>query len=118
MIPIETKKLADLTHIGTVEVLDATIVDGTANAYLQTSIGSPEDGNHSAYFGVEKSIFRMKYPFTEHACVVTGEVILTDEDTGQKKHYKPGDSWLIEKGTHILWEIKTEEFVKHYLAQV
>lgn len=118
MTPIETRKLSELNHIGTVELLGATIVAGKANAYLQPTIGSPEEGNHAAYFGVDQSSFRMNYPFTEHACVVTGEVILTDENTGQKKHYKPGDSWLIEKGTPILWEIQTAEFVKHYLAQV
>lgn len=118
MNAIEKRTLAELAHIGTVEVLDATIVDGQGNAYMQPTLNTPEDGNHAAYFGVDRSTFRMVYPFTEQACVVAGEVILTDEDSGQTMHYKPGDSWLIEKGTTVLWDIQTPEFVKHYLAMV
>lgn len=118
MTPIEHKSLADLAHIGTVEVLNADIVDGQANAYMQPTLGTPEDGNHAAYFGVDQCTFRMTYPFTEQACVVTGEVILTDENTGKTTHYKPGDSWLIEKGTPVLWQVQTPAFVKHYLAQI
>jgi hypothetical protein len=36
----------------------------------------------------------MVYPFTEQATAVTGEVVLTDESSGQSTRYKAGDGWL------------------------
>ncbi|WP_153897958.1 cupin domain-containing protein, partial [Pseudomonas aeruginosa] len=55
-------------------------------------------------------------PFNEQATVVTGEVILTDESTGQTTRFKAGDSWYVAKGTPVLWEVPGESFVKHYYA--
>lgn len=107
---------ADLDCIGTVEVLGAEILEGEARTFVKPTLGGPEDPISAGYFGVDKCKFRMVYPFTEQACVVRGEVILTNENTGEKVHYKPGDSWLFEKGTPVLWEVLTEDFVKHYLA--
>ena len=47
-----------------------------------------------------------------------GEVVLTDESTGQSTRYKAGDSWFVTKGTPVLWEVVSESFVKHYFAVV
>lgn len=48
--------------------------------------------------------------------IVTGEIQLTDESTGQVTRYKAGDAWFVTKGTPVLWEVLSETFVKHYLA--
>ncbi len=58
----------------------------------------------------------MTYPFSEQATVVSGEVRLTDESTGQSTLYKAGDSWFVSKGTPVLWEVADGGFVKHYYA--
>ncbi|MHC3973417.1 cupin domain-containing protein, partial [Pseudomonas aeruginosa] len=52
----------------------------------------------------------------EQATVVSGEVRLTDESTGQSTLYKAGDSWFVSKGTPVLWEVADGGFVKHYYA--
>ena len=69
-------------------------------------------------FGTTAGKFRMTYPFSEQATVVSGEVRLTDESTGQSTLYKAGDSWFVTKGTPVLWEVVSESFVKHYFAVV
>ncbi|MCY1431888.1 hypothetical protein D3C76_586800 [compost metagenome] len=58
----------------------------------------------------------MTYPFSEQATVVSGELLLTDESTGQTTRYKAGDSWFVTKGTPVLWEVLSDSFVKHYYA--
>ncbi|MCY1260584.1 hypothetical protein D9M68_119520 [compost metagenome] len=70
----------------------------------------------SAYFGTTRGKFRMTYPFSEQATVVSGELLLTDESTGQTTRYKAGDSWFVTKGTPVLWEVLSDSFVKHYYA--
>ncbi|MCB2735430.1 DUF861 domain-containing protein, partial [Listeria monocytogenes] len=53
---------------------------------------------------------------SEQATVVSGEVRLTDESTGQSTLYKAGDSWFVSTGTPVLWEVADGGFVKHYYA--
>jgi len=46
-------------------------------------------------------------------------LLLTDESTGVTTRFKAGDSWFVEKGTPVLWEVVSDAgFVKHYLAFV
>ncbi|MNC75432.1 hypothetical protein D3C75_1269600 [compost metagenome] len=82
------------------------------------TFGAPTDAVSSGYFGTTQGKYRMVYPFTEQAIVITGEVVLTDESTGQITRYKAGDNWFVTKGTSVLWEVVSESFVKHYLAVV
>jgi uncharacterized cupin superfamily protein len=56
------------------------------------------------------------YPFTEQAIVVEGEVTLRNGLTGESMRYGPGDSWFVQKGTPVSWEVHSERFVKHYFA--
>ncbi|AEB58881.1 protein of unknown function DUF861 cupin_3 [Ectopseudomonas mendocina NK-01] len=58
----------------------------------------------------------MTYPYSEHGTVLRGQATLTDEASGQKVSYGPGDSWFVEAGKVVLWEIDTATFVKQYLA--
>ncbi|MNR68569.1 hypothetical protein D3C85_1932080 [compost metagenome] len=48
--------------------------------------------------------------------MVSGELRLTDESTGQSQLYRAGDSWFVAKGTPVLWEVLSDSFVKHYYA--
>ncbi|MCE3028086.1 cupin domain-containing protein [Salinicola sp. DM10] len=108
----------DLDSIGSVEELGATIEEGDVQAFIKMTLNTPQDAVSAGYFGTTSGRFRMVYPFTEQACLISGEVILTNETTQERIHYKAGDSWLYEKGTPVLWEVVSSEFVKHYLAVV
>jgi hypothetical protein len=110
--------LSDLMPIGTVADLGSTILEGELKAYAKGTLGAPTDPVSAGYFGTTQGKFRMVYPFNEQATVVLGEVTLTDESTGVVTHYKAGDSWVVTKGTPILWDVRSEAFVKHYLAAV
>ncbi|KMT57178.1 cupin domain-containing protein [Pseudomonas fildesensis] len=111
-------QLSELDAWGTVADLGSEILEGEVRAFGKMTFGAPTDAVSSAYFGTTQGKFRMVYPFTEQATVVTGEVLLTDESTGQSTRYKVGDSWFVTKGTPVLWEVLSESFVKHYFAVV
>lgn len=121
-MPVTTLKkdtqLSDLDAWGTVADLGSEILEGEVNAFGKMTFGAPTDPVSSAYFGTTQGKFRMVYPFAEQATVVTGEVLLTDESTGQTTRYKAGDSWFVTKGTPVLWEVVSDSFVKHYFAVV
>lgn len=117
MYPIKQgTTIAELDAWGTVADLGSEILEGEGKAFGKMTFGAPTDPVSSAYFGVTKSKFRMVYPFNEQATVVSGEVTLTDEATGQSTTYKTGDSWFVTKGTAVLWEVLSDSFTKHYLA--
>jgi uncharacterized cupin superfamily protein len=108
--------LADLTLIGTVADLGSTILEGAMQAYVKGTFGGPADPVSAGYFGTTKGKFRMVYPFNEQATVVLGQVSLTDESTGITTDYKTGDSWFVTKGTPILWDVRSDAFIKHYMS--
>ncbi|MCE1114436.1 MULTISPECIES: cupin domain-containing protein [Pseudomonas] len=109
-------QLSELDAWGTVADLGSTILEGEVKCYGKMTHGAPTDPVSSAYFGTTQGKFRMVYPFSEQAVIVTGEIQLTDESTGQVTRYKAGDAWFVAKGTPVLWEVLSETFVKHYLA--
>lgn len=111
-------QLSELDAWGTVADLGSEILEGEVEAFGKMTFGAPTDAVSSAYFGTTQGKFRMVYPFSEHATVLTGEVLLTDESSGLSTRYKAGDSWFVTKGTPVLWEIVSESFVKHYFAVV
>lgn len=108
--------LDQLDAWGTVADLGSEILEGEVRCFGKMTAGAPTDAVSAAYFGTTKGKFRMTYPFNEQATVVTGEVILTDESSGQKTHFKAGDTWFVTKGTPVLWEVVSDSFIKHYYA--
>lgn len=108
--------LDQLDAWGTVADLGSEILEGEVNCFGKMTDGAPTDPVCAAYFGTTQGKFRMVYPFNEQATVVTGEVVLTDESTGQVTRFKAGDSWFVTKGTPVLWEVVSDSFVKHYYA--
>lgn len=111
-------QLSELDAWGTVTDLGSEVLEGEVKCFGKMTFGAPTDPISSAYFGATQGKFRMIYPFNEHSTVVSGELILTDESTGQSQRYKAGDSWFVTKGTPVLWEIVSETFIKHYFAVV
>ncbi|NCE86229.1 cupin domain-containing protein [Pseudomonas sp. Q1] len=111
-------QLSALDAWGSVADLGSQILEDEVRAFGKMTFGAPTDPVSSAYFGTTQGKFRMIYPFAEQATLLTGEVILTDESTGQSARYKAGDSWFVTKGTPVLWEVVSASFVKHYFAVV
>ena len=119
MTPIKQgTTFTELDALGTVADLGSEILEGEGKAFGRMTFGAPTDALSAGYFAVTKSKFRMVYPFNEQATVVSGEVTLTDEATGKTTTYRTGDSWFVEKGTPVLWDVTSEAFVKHYFAVV
>lgn len=109
--------IAELDAWGSFSTLGAEILEGgDVQAYGKMTYGAAADAVSAAYFGTSKGKYRLIYPFSEQATVVSGEVRITDESSGKAEVYRPGDSWFVEKGTSTLWEVLTGSFVKHYLA--
>jgi len=110
--------LEQLDNWGSVAQLGFEIIaGGEITAFGKMTYGAPLDAISAAYFGTTKGKFRMTYPFSEQATIMSGEVLLTDESTGITTRFCAGESWFVQKGTPILWEVVSSNgFVKHYLA--
>ncbi|WP_027794532.1 cupin domain-containing protein [Paraburkholderia acidipaludis] len=111
--------MAELEPWGKLSDLGAQILEGgEVAAFGKMTCGAPTDAVSAGYFGTTRGKFRLVYPFSEQATVVTGELRITDESTGETRTFKAGDSWFVTKGTSTLWEVISDSFVKHYLAIV
>jgi len=111
--------ISELDSWGSLPDLGGEILEGgDVQTYGKFTHGAPTDPISAAYFGTSKGKFRLVYPFSEQATLVTGEVKITDESTGETRHFKAGDSWFVTKGTSTVWEIVSDGFAKHYLAFV
>jgi uncharacterized protein len=112
-------QLAQLDAWGKFSDLGAQILEGgEVAAFGKMTFGAPTDPVSAGYFGTTRGMYRLFYPFSEQATVVTGELRITDESTGETRTFKAGDSWFVTKGTSTLWEVISDGFVKHYLAIV
>jgi|GEM_PF-133270 len=119
LIPLTNAITLDkLDNWGSITQLGFEIIEGSdITAFGKMTHGAPTDAISAAYFGTSKGKFRMVYPFSEQATIMSGEVLLTDESSGISTRFQPGDSWFVHKGTPVLWEIISDNgFVKHYLA--
>ncbi|OLL30623.1 hypothetical protein BTH42_15805 [Burkholderia sp. SRS-W-2-2016] len=109
--------ISELDAWGSVSALGSEILsDGDVLAYGRMTHGAPTDATSAGYFGASKGKFRLVYPFNEQATIVTGEVRITDESSGETRTFQAGDSWFVTKGTSTVWDVSGEQVVKHYLA--
>jgi len=54
------------------------------------------------------------YPVHELMTVLAGSVTITDRDAGRAETFTSGDTFFVEKGTRLTWEI-TETLRKYYV---
>lgn len=109
--------LARLDNWGSFDKLGAEILEGgDVQAYGKSTHGAPTDPIAAGYFGTSKGRYRLVYPFSEQATLLSGEVRITDESSGAVMHFKPGDSWFVTQGTSTLWEVLSDGYTKHYLS--
>jgi uncharacterized cupin superfamily protein len=107
-----------LDHWGTPEDIGATTVEGPIKVSGKLVFGTFETPISGGFYAATKGKYRVTYPFTEHATLLDGELAITDEATGETTTYGPGDSWIIAKGTTVLWHIRSAHICKSYLAAV
>ncbi len=108
--------LDELDAWGSVADLGSEILEGEVKAFGKMTAGAPTDPVSAAYFGTTAGKFRMTYPFSEQATVVSGEVRLTDESTGQSTPLQGRRQLVRQQGHPVLWEVADGGFVKHYYA--
>ena len=58
---------------------------------------------------------RVVFPFTEHATLLRGRVRITDVATCTRQLMKPGDSYVIQQGTTVIWETIAPRAQKSFL---
>ena len=117
MIPLQQgKTIAELASIGSLTALGGEILEGgDVQAYAHSTYGTFTDAVNAGYFGTGKGKYRLVYPFSEQATIMHGEVRITDESTGETRHFRAGDSWFVTKGTSTVCEVLTDSYTKHFL---
>ncbi|KIC09225.1 hypothetical protein RA19_16050 [Leisingera sp. ANG-M1] len=113
---LQTMERGDLDAWGTPEDIGSETVEGAPECAGSFDLGSPDDPVFGGLYSVTKGKYRVTYGFHEHATLLDGEVALTNEATGDTVVYGPGDSWIIAKGTPVLWDIRSDVARKSYLA--
>lgn len=101
---------------GTPEDIGAATIEGPIAVSGKILFGTLETAVSGGLYAASHGKYRVTYPFHEHATLLDGELALTDETTGTTIVYGPGDSWIIAKGSKILWDIRSELIRKSYLA--
>ena len=103
---------------GTPEDIGATTVEGAVAVSGKLLFGSLESAVSGGLYAASHGKYRVTYAFHEHATLLDGQLALTDETDGKTVIYGPGDSWIIAKGTTVLWDIRSDRIRKSYLAAV
>lgn len=80
---------------------------------LSARIDYQTDGFMAGIFEATTGLVQIYFPFTEHATIIEGEVTLTDE-SGQSYTFRPGDSYFIEQGEVILWNVQKTRVRKSF----
>ena len=70
-------------------------------------------GQLGGIFEVTQGKLRIRFPFTEHATIISGVVKITDE-SGNTQWYFPGDSYFITQGSVVIWETVTSRVQKSF----
>jgi uncharacterized cupin superfamily protein len=105
----------DLDVWGPPERLSAVTLEGAPVMHGTFLYGSAESVLTSGIYEVTRGKFKVIYPFHEHATVLEGEVILSDEE-GNSVQYGPGDSWFCHQGEVITWDVRTERLRKAFFV--
>jgi uncharacterized cupin superfamily protein len=101
---------------GNPEDIGAATLDGPMQVSGKLVFGTLETPVSGGFYAASQGRYRVTYPFHEHATLLEGELRLTDETTGQSETYGPGDSWIIAKGTTVIWHILSTRILKSYIC--
>lgn len=101
---------------GTPENIGAQTLDGSVRVSGKIVFGTLEAPVSGGLYSATRGRYRVVYPFDEHATLLDGELLITDEKTGDSVLYRAGDSWIIAAGTPVVWEVRSDSIRKSYLA--
>ena len=110
-----THERMDLDVWGPPERLSAVTLEGSPIMHGRALYGSADNPISAGIYEVTKGKFKVVYPFHEHATVLEGEVILSDEK-GNSVTYGPGDSWFCHQGEVITWDVRSERLRKCFFV--
>jgi uncharacterized cupin superfamily protein len=101
---------------GRPEDIGAETLDGPMQVSGKLLFGTLETPVSGGFYAASQGSYRVTYPFHEHATLLEGELRLTDASTGKSETYGPGDSWIIGKGTTIIWQVLSPRILKSYIC--
>lgn len=101
----------ELMDLGDPAGLGGEVLEGSPK--ISARIDFSQNGFMAGIFEATTGKVRINFPFTEHATIIEGEVTLTDE-SGQTHTFRPGDSYLIQQGQIILWDVKGRRVRKSF----
>jgi len=111
-VKIPDNQLVDLGNPGD---LGGEVIEG--NPRISARVDFQQDNKTAGVFEATTGVVRITFPFTEHATILEGEVTITDAD-GQVHSYKPGDSYFIQQGAVVLWDVKGHRVRKSFFNVV
>lgn len=94
---------SDLVDLGPPANLGGTVLEGDPR--ISARIDYARGGLLAGVFQATRGKARIRFPFTEHATILHGEVELTDH-WGNHARLGAGDSYLITQGSVVLWEVR------------
>ena len=103
---------SDLVDLGAPEALGGKVLEGSPK--ISARVDFNEDGMMAGIFEATTGTAEVHFPFTEHATILEGEVTITDA-SGQSHTFRPGDSYLIEQGQVVIWDVRGERVRKSFL---
>ena len=106
----------ELDSWGTPEDIGSTTIEGPIQVSGKLLFGTFDTAVSGGLYTATKGKYRVVYAFHEHATLLDGQLALTDETTGKTVFYGPGDSWIIAKGTPVIWDIRSASIRKSYIA--
>jgi uncharacterized cupin superfamily protein len=102
----------DLVDLGAPADLGGKVLEG--NPRISARIDYQREGVTAGIFQATTGVVEVTFPFTEHATILDGAVTITDAD-GTEHTYRPGDSYLIEQGAVVRWEVRGKRVQKSFL---
>lgn len=109
--PILETSEAELVDLGAPENLGGRVLEGAPK--ISARIDFNDRGMMAGIFEPTTGKVEVRFPFTEHATIVEGEVRITDE-SGQTRLYRPGDSYFIKQGQVLIWDVRRERVRKSF----
>ncbi len=94
------------------EVTGATV----PQTFVRVDWGSLDGPFCAGVWRCESGTFDIDYPFTEHATLLEGEVVIT-HPSGEVLHLTPGDGFMGTKGERVTWEVR-KACVKSFLVLI
>lgn len=106
---------ADLVDLGDPAALGGRVLEGSPR--ISARVDFKDGGMTAGIFEATPGVVEITFPFTEHATILEGEVTITDRG-GEKHTYRPGDSYLIQQGQVVVWDVRVPRLRKSFFNVV